>query len=170
MTKRPPRPKKSSRPDSSRSSHDAYAIGYRRPPLHTRFKPGQCGNPRGRPRRQRNVRTVVEEALNQRITIRQGDRTRSLTKLDGVILTMISAALKGDAKAQASLFTLLRSLGMTGEVPETGHAEPFTADDGAVIADYFQRLGSELQQSVGPEDKEDSTPTGTTRPDRRTGS
>jgi hypothetical protein len=66
------------------------------------------------------------------------------------------------------LFTLLRSLGMTGEVPETGHAEPFTADDGAVIADYFQRLGSEVQQSNGLEDKEDSTPTGTTRPGRRT--
>jgi Family of unknown function (DUF5681) len=63
------------------------------------------------------VHTVLKETLNQRITIREGDRTRSLTKLDGVILTMVSNALKGDAKAQASLITMMRSLGMIGEAP-----------------------------------------------------
>jgi Family of unknown function (DUF5681) len=26
-----------------------YAVGCRKPPLHTRFKKGQSGNPRGRP-------------------------------------------------------------------------------------------------------------------------
>ena len=57
--------------------------------------------------------------LNQRITIREGDRIRSLTKLDGLILTMVSAALKGDTKAQASLMTMMRSVGMIGEAPET---------------------------------------------------
>jgi hypothetical protein len=28
-----------------------YATNYRKPPLHTRFKKGQSGNPRGRPRK-----------------------------------------------------------------------------------------------------------------------
>ena len=32
-------------------------VGYRNPPQHTRFKPGQSGNPRGRPRGQRNLTT-----------------------------------------------------------------------------------------------------------------
>lgn len=30
---------------------EPYLVGYGKPPLHTRFKPGQSGNPRGRPRR-----------------------------------------------------------------------------------------------------------------------
>ena len=45
-------------------------VGYGRPPVHTRFKAGQSGNPRGRRKGQRNVHTVVDEALSQRITIR----------------------------------------------------------------------------------------------------
>jgi hypothetical protein len=60
-----------------------YDIGYRRPPAHTRFKPGHrgCG---GRPKKQRNLRTVLEETLDERITIREGKRTRSVTKRDAM--------------------------------------------------------------------------------------
>src|SRR5262249_23097102 len=117
----------------------AYAVGYGRPPLHTRFKPGQSGNRRGRPKRQRNVRTVVEETLNQRIKIREGNESRSVTKLDGVILTMINGALKGEPKALAGLISLVRSRGMTGEAREASNLEPLTDNDDALLADYLGR-------------------------------
>src|SRR5215469_12537495 len=117
MPKHPPLPE-TSRSDDCHSSDAAYAVGYGRPPTNTRYKPGQSGNPRGRRKGRRNVRTVVEETLNQRITIREGDRTRSLTKLELTMLTMVTAAAKGNSKAQALLIALLRSLGMTGEAPE----------------------------------------------------
>jgi hypothetical protein len=65
--------------------------------VHTRFKPGQSGNPRGRRKGQRNVSTVLAETLNQRIRIREGDRTRSLTKLD------VWITIKNEAKAHAAL-------------------------------------------------------------------
>ena len=71
------------------------SVGYGRPPARTQFKPGQSGNPQGRRKGQRNAHTILEDTLNQRITIREGDRTRSLTKLDGVFLTMVAGALKG---------------------------------------------------------------------------
>ena len=32
-------------------------VGYRKPPVHTRFKPGQSGNPKGRPKGPRNLAT-----------------------------------------------------------------------------------------------------------------
>ena len=41
------------------------------------------------------MHTILEEALSQRITIREGDRTRSLTKLDGVFLTMVARRAQG---------------------------------------------------------------------------
>ena len=132
-----------------------FSVGYGKPPAHTQFKRGQSGNPKGRRKGQRNVRTVVEEALNQRIRIREGDRTRSLTKLDGVILTMITGALKGDAKALASLIAFMRSLGMTGEPPAANDQKPFTADDESLIADFLWRQGSEAQPPTEREDKAD---------------
>ena len=33
---------------------DGYQVGYRHPPLATRFRPGTSGNPRGRPKGARN--------------------------------------------------------------------------------------------------------------------
>jgi hypothetical protein len=142
---------KPSKPNGDHTS----SVGYGRPPVNARFKPGQSGNPKGRRKGQRNIHTVVDDALNQRIKIREGDRSRSVTKLDAVIMTMVNAALKGDSKAQASLITMMRSLGMTGEPPAATNQEPFTADDEAVIAAYIRRHGSEIQQATEIKDKEE---------------
>ena len=135
----------------SPSAGHPYTVGYRRPPLHTRFKPGESGNRKGRPKRQRNVRTVVEETLNQRIKIREGNSTRSITKFDGVILTMTNGALKGDAKAVAALMSLLRSLGMTDEAPQVSDTEPFTNNDEALVADFLRRRGVASASPSGSE-------------------
>jgi hypothetical protein len=113
------------------------------------------------------VRTVVEETLNQRITVREGDRTRSVTKLDGVILTLVSGAAKGNPRAQASLITLLRSLGMTGETPEATHQEPLTANDDAIITDFLRRRGAELPRSEMEEHDSASTSTSTPLSERK---
>src|SRR6478672_4578 len=83
-----------------------YDIGYGRPPAHTRFKPGHrgCG---GRPKKQRNLRTVLEETLDQRITIREGNRTRQVTKRDAIILKLVNDAVSGNAKALTNLIALM---------------------------------------------------------------
>jgi uncharacterized protein DUF5681 len=128
------------------SDGPASAVGYGRPPVHTRFRKGQSGNPKGRRKGQRNIHTVVDEVLRQRITIREGDRVRSLSKLDGVVVTMVNSALKGDAKALTTFITTLRALGMTGEPPAVIKHESFTADDQSILEDFLRRRGSELQQ------------------------
>jgi hypothetical protein len=43
-----------------------YAADYRKPPLHTRFKKGQSGNPRGRPAK--NLPALLAAALNEKIS------------------------------------------------------------------------------------------------------
>ena len=92
------------RKPSRRAAKDApYEIGYCKPPKHTRFKPGQSGHPSGRPRGQRNFRTAVREALKEKITIREGDRTRTVSKMDAIIQVTFNKALKGDAKSPRCL-------------------------------------------------------------------
>jgi hypothetical protein len=161
MPKHPPLPE-TSRSDDGHSSDAVDAVGYGRPPTRTQFKRGQSGNPRGRRKGRRNVRTVVEETLNQRITIREGDRTRSLTKLELTVLTMVTAAAKGNSKAQALLIGLLRSPGVTGETPEAPNYESVTSNDDAVIADYLRR------QVATEVDNQQSAPIDTTPPSRKT--
>jgi Family of unknown function (DUF5681) len=43
---------------------------YGRPPIEHRFKPGQRGNPRGRPKGRKNEATILHELLNRKIIVR----------------------------------------------------------------------------------------------------
>lgn len=164
---RPPQKPRPGR-DQSSAATPHYEVGYGRPPLHSRFKPGQSGNPKGRPKRHRNLRTVVEEALNRTIKLRDGDRTRSVSTLEVLVTSMLNKAVKGDAKVLNVFIRLLGSVGITAEQPEPAGAEPVTANDADIIADFCRRLGAPRGSAAAPEDKVDDrqniTPTSETKP------
>ena len=46
-----------------------YGIGYGKPPKHAQWKKGQSGNPKGRPRRDRNVSALVAALLAHTIRL-----------------------------------------------------------------------------------------------------
>src|SRR5262245_59863339 len=78
------------------------AVGYRRPPVNRQFKPGQSGNPRGRPKGSKNLVTMVAEALNEKMKVRTKDgRTRTLSKQELMVEVMVNKAVAGDPKAFA---------------------------------------------------------------------
>ena len=114
-------------------------VGYGRPPVQSRFQPGQSGNPKGRPKGQRNLRTVVQDTLNQRVKIREGARIRSLSKLDGFVLAVVNKAVQGDPKAQSTLIALLRSVGMADDAQEPCADGPITTHDLEILTDYLRR-------------------------------
>ena len=102
------------------------------------------------------MRTVVEQALNQRITIREEGRTRSLSKFEVLVLTMLNKALQGDVKTQIALFGLLRSFGMIGEEPEPTATEPVTAHDDEIIADFLRRHRASTENVAASENPNDN--------------
>src|ERR1039457_3785601 len=57
-----------------------YKIGYGKPPEHSRFAKGRSGNPKGRPKGRKNLETDLDERLGEKITIREGDQTRKVSK------------------------------------------------------------------------------------------
>ncbi len=89
-------------------------VGYGRPPLDKQFKPGQSGNPKGRPKGTRNLRSALEKILTDSISIREGARVRKVTRLEAVLLTNIKKALEGDHKASAAINATAKALGLVG--------------------------------------------------------
>ena len=89
------------------SDHDdGAAVGYGRPPVATRFKKGQSGNPAGRPRKVKGLRAIAARVLGevQRLAgQRKGARVR-YTSLEMVVMTLKQRAAAGDAKA-GSVYT-----------------------------------------------------------------
>jgi uncharacterized protein DUF5681 len=156
-----PRLSTTSGPEGTEPSDAAptYAIGYGRPPVHSRFQPGHPGRG-GRPKGQRNMRTVMEGFLKEPVTVREGTRQRKMSKHDAMLLRIVNEAVSGNDKAQAKVI----SLAMT-ESPEAAMQEPFTPDDHAVIADFLRRLGNEVPPAQPPE-RDESPETGEAKPAR----
>ena len=57
-----------------------YKVGYKKPPLHTRFQKGQSGNPRGRPRGSKNLSTLLADALNEPVVVTEDGGRRKISK------------------------------------------------------------------------------------------
>ena len=65
------------------AGNDDYAVGFRRPPVHSRFKPGQSGNPSGRAKGSKNLKTLFHQVLNENIPLQDGSQSKTVTKAEG---------------------------------------------------------------------------------------
>jgi Family of unknown function (DUF5681) len=80
-----------------------YEVGYCRPPVHSRFKDGESGNEKGRPKGRRNVKKELEEIVNKKFKVREGETEHKLSLLGANVLTHGVKGARGDVRS-ASLF------------------------------------------------------------------
>jgi Family of unknown function (DUF5681) len=73
-------------------------VGYRNPPLASRFRKGQSGNPKGRPRGRRSE-LPYEAVLGQKVIIRENGRERGVTAAEAFIMQLTKRGLEGDSAA-----------------------------------------------------------------------
>jgi hypothetical protein len=81
-----------------------YDIGYAKPPTNSRFKPGQSGNKSGRPKGSKNTYTLLDDLLNQNITMVQDGKNVKINKKTAILLQAVNSATKGDMKAIQAIF------------------------------------------------------------------
>jgi hypothetical protein len=93
-----------------------YAVGFRHPPLHTRFKPSVSGNPAGRPKDSKNFKTLLHSILNEQISLQEGSQSRKISKAEAIMRRLIIGALKGDTRDLHALFLLAEQTGQFEEL------------------------------------------------------
>jgi hypothetical protein len=59
------------KPPENGASH-VYQVGYGKPPKHTQFKLGESGNPQGRSKGTKNLKTDLAEELCEKIVVHEG--------------------------------------------------------------------------------------------------
>lgn len=110
MTKRrsdPPR-------RSPRRDDEDEAVGYGRPPKAHRFRKGQSGNPKGRPKGSRNIQAMVEGWLMRPVPMTLDGRSVMKPALEVMVAQMVQRAMKGDPKALKEALLLAERYGVAG--------------------------------------------------------
>jgi Family of unknown function (DUF5681) len=106
-----------------------YAVGYGRPPIESQFQPGTSGNPRGRRKGSKNLKTLIRKAMTASVSIHEGTKTRRVTKIEGVVLRQLQSALTGDDRSAMAVIKMAMQMGLLEE-PASNAAED-TALSGA---------------------------------------
>jgi len=113
-------------------------VGYSRPPVGTRFRPGQSGNPRGRPKGARNLSTIVAAALSERVAVNENGRRRRITKLEAAVKQLVNRAASGEARATQLLLALVQA---NEARPAQHDADRLGDADAIVVAELARRWG-----------------------------
>jgi hypothetical protein len=148
-----------------------YPVGYKKPPLHSRFKKGRSGNPAGRPKRRitpLQIDAELDKALISRITVNESGSIREITKLRAFMTQMVHKAVKGHHPTMSLLISLLTKRAEIAEA-EPGSIQPgedFAREIDAILTDIGENLSaragspdgtepraSETQQDLDPDDK-----------------
>jgi hypothetical protein len=132
-------------------------FGYGRPPKHNRFKKGRSGNPKGRPKGAKNVKTDLEEELREQIVVREGGKRKTVSKQRAMIKGLLAKAVQGDTRAAAFIGNMALRLLHPEEI-ETP-SDDLAAEDRAILEAHGIPVRQEAKEAETSEAEEsDSGP------------
>lgn len=130
------------------SGSSNYEVGYAKPPKDTRFKPGQSGNPKGRPKGSKNLATIVREAAAEKVMVTERGRQRAMSKVELCISQLMNRAAKGELPATKVALGLLRDSEAMLETEEPVQVSEHTQAINELVA---QRIRLMQNTSAGEE-------------------
>jgi hypothetical protein len=115
-----------------------YEVGYKRPPKETQFKPGQSGNPNGRPKGARNLKMDLADELQERIVLREGGERRTVSKQRAMLKRLMERALNGDTRAASLIINMVARF--LDQTEDEAHDTPLAETDLEILEAYEARL------------------------------
>lgn len=93
-----------------------HKVGYCKPPMETRFRPGRSGNPKGRPRGSKNSDQILLKLLDARVFL---GGHRKISRREAMLRKLVDQAVGGDMNAISTLWKLMRELDTKPEPEST---------------------------------------------------
>lgn len=120
-----------------------YEVGWGKPPKSSQFGKGQSGNPKGRPKGAKNLKTDLEEELQQKIIVTERGRRKHVSKQRLMIKTLMAKGLAGDARSISVLLGLIARLSPTGE--QVLPLDDLAAGDKVILKSYQERVRRQMK-------------------------
>ncbi len=93
----------------SDDNNDAdFKPGYKNPPKNSRFKKGESGNPKGRPKGSTDIDQIFERLLRKKVTVREGDAVANVSKLEAIAMQRVNKAMKGGFKETEHILAMTK--------------------------------------------------------------
>lgn len=157
---------------SKSSKKQDYQVGYKKPPVHSRWQKGQSGNLSGRRKGKVKVLDadeVFDQVLSALVPVNENGRPRKISKLKALITQTVNKGLKGDNRATGLVMSqLARRGGRKGSEPiieeKAGdHAKKefeafFTEMAANLRASDIKKQDKDNQAEEPPETKSDDEP------------
>jgi hypothetical protein len=127
-------------------SKKQYDIGYKKPPVRTRFKKGQSGNPKGRPKGKVTIAdadAVFDQVLSAHLPVSQNGRSHKMSKLEAMFTQTVNQSLKGHHPSTRLVFAhLARRVPQTeSDAPAAGKTDEEAKNE---FLAYFKEMGANL--------------------------
>lgn len=85
-------------------------VGYKKPPINGQFKPGQSGNPRGRPKGSASFESLITKELGKKIAVQISGETRKISIKQAIALGIVKIALSGSPDHKLKTLNLLKTI------------------------------------------------------------
>lgn len=112
-----------------------YKVGYGKPPLGSRFKKGQSGNPRGKQKGTRSLEVELAEELTEKVRVTENGKLKTYSKGRLILKSLVAKAIKGDVRAA------LAAIKLQLDRPEQVdlNADELNEADRAILDDFLRR-------------------------------
>lgn len=138
-----------------------YDTGYCRPPVATQFKKGNRANPHGRPKGSKDLATLILEALEDKVPVREGDRRKHMSKGQvGAKKLANRFAEQGDPKILLALLKMTEGRARkadAGAIPSMGPEQPDETND-EILRWFLERNSGEPTSGAGEPAAVDAAP------------
>ena len=114
-----------------------YEVGRGKSPVHSRFKKGQSGNPRGP--RPKNLPALLADALNEKVVATIDGERREITKREAVVKQLVNESAGANLRATKMLIDMLRDIEKKAD-PAPAEKNPFSPTDKEVVQQLIARL------------------------------
>lgn len=125
-----------------------HEVGFGKPPKETRFKPGQSGNPKGRPQGSKEARILLSgrdslakmvlQIGRRKIKVNDADGPIEIDTVEAIVRSLAVSALKGNTRAQSKFLDMTTAIEAK---QQREREEAFVA-----VLDYKNRMEAAIAQ------------------------
>lgn len=85
--------------DGKEKNKNHYKVGFAKPPKDHQYKKGQSGNPKGRPKKSRNIAVLFRKGMDEKVVVTENGKQKKITVREAIVQRALIEAMKGKDKA-----------------------------------------------------------------------